>query len=444
MIDPKLKQACTAVDEWCDQHSIPYDIVCDETDLQGFMLFKKDRNALTGLLEHLKPLVAQGDVHLEMRKVRGGNILAFSLKAISEDQIKQILAEAGEEEVAMTFKERISDAFANPPEVVQEQEESVEPDFMISAKRIAESQRKSATGGMTRSNQTSLQRQQHTNDVTMGGVEQGPSARAASKKKNLTQQRAVESPSNNDNPLQAQSTKSATNGPTKGATKGSPLRFENRISAALELPIDLRPTDFDQALNETLSGMATATGAQPGELFDKFARALQVLGQQMGIGPLQDQLEQQGIKWKKSTDGMSIILYVQNAQTNAPQPIARITSETLENPRDFEDQLTNMLDFAKGEAPGTLRQKQQELKDQEGAIRDIAQAISPEDQESEVSKQMNQPQSPVAPAPAPAPQAAPQAAAPEAAAVQAASPKPSRQPQPVLSAGKIRKRSGLV
>jgi len=419
MIDPKLKQACTEVDDWCGKHGIKYDIVCDESDLQGFMLFKKDRSALGGLVEHLRPLIERGDVHLEMRKVRGGNILAFSLKAISEEQINKILAEAGEEEVAMTFKERISDAFTNPPVIVQEQ--GTGPDFLASAKKIAESQRKSATGGMTRSNQTSHQRQQHTSDTTQGGVEHGASPKSTSPEEDGMQYRA-------------QTTKGAT---LKGgqATKGSPMRFEGKVSAALQLPVDRNPTDFDLALNETLQGMATPTGAQPGDLFNQFARALQVLGQQMGIGPLQDQLKKQGIQWKKSDDGLSIILYIQNAQTNAPQPIARITSETLQNPRDFEDQLTNMLDFAKGEAPGSLRQKQQEMKDQEGAIRDIAQAISPEDQESEVSKQMNQPQQGAAPA---APQPQPQPNAGVAAATQAASPKP------VLAAGKIRKRSGLV
>jgi len=428
MVNPKLIKVCEIVAEWCVNKHIKFDLVCDETDLQGFMLFKRNRDTLSELFEYLKPIT---DVHFEMRKVRGGNILAFSLKAISEDQIDKILAEAGEEEIAMTFKERVSDAFTTPPIMVAEQEEQ-EPNFLETAQKIAESQRKSATGGMTRSNQTTHQRQQHGSDTTTGGVEHGASAR--------TQERAVATPTNDDQPLEAQTAKGAAKSGTHGVSKGSPLRFENKIRSAMDLPILARLSEFDVSLNETLQGMATPDNQQPGDLFNQFARALQVLGQQMGVGPLQDQLKEQGIQWKKSDDGLSIILYIQNARTNAPQPIARITSETLANPRDFEDQLTNMLDFAKGEAPGTLRQKQQELKDQEGAIRDIAQAISPEDQESEVAKQMNQPQvgaapAPADPAPAPAVPAPASAAAPQA-ATQAAAPK--------LAAGKIRKRSGLV
>jgi hypothetical protein len=433
MINSRLKQICSEINHWCVENKIPYDLVCDESDLQGFMLFKKNRKTLIGLIEHLSPIIQQNYIHLEMRKVRGGNIIAFSLKALSEDQINKILAEAGEEEVPMTFKERIADAFTQPPPPMVESE----PDFFETAKKIAESQRKPATGGMTRSNQTGHQRQQHTSDVTYGGVEHGASPRANQSK--LTKKRAVDSPVNDDSPLEAQTAKGATPGANRGATKGSPIRFENRVRDALDLPVMRGPTDFDVALNETLRGMATATGVQPGDLFNQFARALQVLGQQMGIGPLQDQLKKQGIKWKKSDDGMAIILYIQNAQTNAPQPIARITAETLENPRDFEDQLTNMLDFAKGEAPGSMAQRQQEMKDQETAIRDIASAISPEDQESEVAKQMNQQGSPavspasVSPAPVtPAPE--------QAAATTAAAPK-----KPLtLAAGKIRKRSGLV
>jgi hypothetical protein len=132
------------------------------------------------------------------------------------------------------------------------------------------------------------------------------------------------------------------------------------------------------AVLEELSGMATPTDDQPSELFIKFARALRVLGTKLGIGPLQDVLKSRGIKWKKSDDRSTIIIYVDNAETGAAQPITRITPEDLNKPGDFEDKLLDMLDFAKGEAPGSFKQKQELIRKQEQVARDIAKAAVPQ------------------------------------------------------------------
>jgi hypothetical protein len=109
----------------------------------------------------------------------------------------------------------------------------------------------------------------------------------------------------------------------------------------------------------------------------------------MGLGPLQERLKAQGISWKQSDDGQAIILTIKNAMTKTDQPIARISHETLQNPSDFEVQLKNMLDFATGDAPGAFQQKEQEIQDRKKAIGDIAKAVQPQDQESEVAQQMN-------------------------------------------------------
>lgn len=145
--------------------------------------------------------------------------------------------------------------------------------------------------------------------------------------------------------------------------------------------------DFEDILNEALDGVATTTDNQPTEIFRKFAKALQVLGEKMGIGPLQNALKEQGIKWKQSDDGLSIILYVINAGTKAPQPIARITSETLDDKNGFEDQLLKMLDFAKGDAPGSFEQQQKQLQQQEKIVRDVATAASPD--ENDIAQAMD-------------------------------------------------------
>jgi hypothetical protein len=340
MINPKLAEVTKTLDDWCQSHNILYDIVCDESDLQGVMLFKKDTVMLIDLLDTLAPVVQEQGIHAQLRKVRGGNILAFSICAISESTMSRMISDVGEQEESLTFAERVEHALtATPPTPPPVEPEPV--DLYASAKKIAENQYKFSTGATTKA---------FTREPCFGGVKTDKKKKKAKK------------------------------------------------------------TEFNNSLQEALNGIATPTGAQPEDLFSKFSRALKVLGDQLGIGPLQDRLKEQGIKWKKSDDAQSIILYIVNATTNAPQPIARISAEVLDNPSDFEEQLTHMLDFAQGDAPGAFKQKQDQVKNQERAVRDIAKAVSPQDQEGEVAKQMNAGLSSAGLAPG---QAAQQAAAPK-------------------------------
>jgi hypothetical protein len=133
---------------------------------------------------------------------------------------------------------------------------------------------------------------------------------------------------------------------------------------------------------ESLDGMATPSGAQPDDLFAKFSKALEIMGTEMGVGPLQNKLKERGIRWKKSNDGLNIILFVMNAATKAPQPLATISSETLDNPTEFQEQLTNIIDMAKGQAPGSFAHQQEVIRQQEKVIRDIAQSVSPKEPEA--------------------------------------------------------------
>lgn len=413
MVNPRLKNIGQYIDSWCEGHGIEYSVVCDESDIQGILLFKKDRAIVQQLLHDLDPLIEHEGVHLETTKVRGGTIFAFSVKAISESQLAAILADAGEEMEHMTFTERLADAFSQTvaQDPVSEEVALDEAAFLQSATKIVEGQFKSATQGATRANQTSLQRQRVGSNKTLGGAENPPPAKGH----------------DSDDPQ-------ATTGASQPA-KGPPTRFENRVADAFELaPIRSR-RNFNRQLNETLQGMATPDGAQPGDLFQKFAQSLSVLGQNMGTGPLQDQLKQQGINWKKSDDGQAIVLYVVNAQTKAPQPIARISAETLSKPSDFEAQLLNIMDFAKGDAPGSFKQRQEELQAQEKAVREIAKSLGPQDANA-IAQQMQQgggmatPGAPGATpgAPGAMPAAPQQQAAPPAAAQQAAMPKQPTMP----------------
>lgn len=343
-IHPRLLAVISAVNDWCRSNGVQYDIACDESDIQGIKLFQKNRTLINNLFEHIAPFLEKNGIHLEHEKVRGGTIIAFSLEALSEHKMRGIITGIGEEIETMTFQDRIADAMASKPipRIVQESPKpNTKFSFLKTAIELIEGKK----------NEKNAQQNVSTKET--------------------------------------QSSKGFAKGAIKGATKGHSLRFEHKIDGALGIKSRKARGFFDSHLQEALGGIATPTGAQPQDLFAKFARALRVLGDQMGTGPLQDLLKSQGINWKKSDDGGSIILYIVNAQTNAPQPIARVSAETLENPSDFEEQLTHMLDFAKGDAPGAFKQRQQEIKNQEKAVRDIARAVSPQDRESEVAKQMN-------------------------------------------------------
>lgn len=336
MLGKRLNKIREHVEGWCQKHNIPTSTVCDTTGIQGVKIFEKNRNTLKQLFEGLAPILKADDVFLDVQKVRGGMILAFSVRALSESEIHNLLMQIGETREPMSFKERISDAFVLPLE------ENPNHDFESAAYKIAEDQYKIASAGATRSNQSSRQRNLHGVTMTHGGVIDGK--KEAKKKK-----------------------------------KSQP--FESTVRRIFD-DVESIPTTrpFYKQLSEALDGMATPDGAQPGDLFQKFARSLAVLGQQMGIGPLQQQLKKQGINWKKSDDGQAIILFIMNAQTKAPQPIARISAETLAKPNEFEEQLLHMIDFSKGEAPGAFKQHQAEIRAQEKAVRDIARTVNPQDQ----------------------------------------------------------------
>ncbi len=398
MLNARLKTVCQFVDQWCDKHAIKYNVVCDEGDLQGVLIFRKDRPLVARLLADLEPLIAATGVHLETTKVRGGTILAFSIKAISEAKLAALIAEAGEEKEPMSFADKIIDAFSRTvaKTMVEDTAVNLNPGtFLITALKVVdEAQYKTPTNAI---GHNTLERNSHRPDKP--GTPPGKGKTAIT--------------NDSDDPQ-------ATTGASQPST-GPATRFEERVARTLEVPLPSRRHMFGRQLAETLQGMATPNGAQPGDLFTKFAQALQVLGQNMGTGPLQDQLKKQGINWKKSEDGQSIILYIVNASTNAPQPIARISAATLEKPSDFETQLLNIMDFAKGDAPGTFKQKQQELQNQEKAAREIAKQLGPQDQNAVAQQMAGTPQPglqgmamPTQPAP-PGTQSAPQAAASQAA-----------------------------
>jgi len=334
-----LREICATLDQWCKTNNVSYDIVCDEDDLQGVMLFKSKK--INGLLEHLQPLLS--NIHLEKQKVRGGTILAFSVAAISESVMENMVKNSGNKKVESSFIEKIADAFDSP--VVMPTEETVDEvdikqALLDSAKKIAaEDQYKTPTIARKAASATSRLKKSAVNPLLHKELQ------------------GSEAPAKDDE--------------------------EDSVTESLT------PGKFDNALNEALSGMATPDGQQAGDLFEKFHKALDVLSAEMGI-KLQDALAQQGIKAKVSDDKSRVILYTISKDTGAPVPLHQIDAEMLADKTQFENKLRDIVDLAKGQAPGTDKQQQDIMRNQDQAIRDIATAVSPEDQEqNNIEAQMN-------------------------------------------------------
>ena len=421
MTDQRLVKICKLIHEWCQNTDVQYDIVADEADLQGIMLFK---NNPYNLIRYLRPIIQKDDIHVEHQKVRGGTIITFSLEAITESQLNAIIAEAGEEPEIMTFEDRVDSAFTEPPPPIEENDMSSirvamaklnSSGMHIESRQQAEFKAGDLWFNISQARADFRNRQEFTHAVGeawesmqnrfledaerfVGEAQYKTGSTGTERTRNQDNslgnksinKRAVSTGTQDENPRKTQTVKGAAHGANRGVAKGTELRYEDKISVTLSIPAeDRRPSDFNLLLRETLGGLATDTGAQPNDLFKQFSRALRVLGQQMGLGPLQDRLKQQGIAWKRSDDGQAIILTIKNATTGADQPIARISHETLSQPNEFETQLKSMLDFATGDAPGAFAQKEIEVQDRKKAIGDIAKAVQPQDSESEVARAMN-------------------------------------------------------
>jgi hypothetical protein len=137
-------------------------------------------------------------------------------------------------------------------------------------------------------------------------------------------------------------------------------------------------TKFKLKLEEALDGIATKTSVQPQAYFDQFIKALDMFGKEQGMGSIRTKLSGKGIEMARSKDGQSLVLYVINAQTNAKQDIKQVPLSSLENNSKFEEELFNCIDLANGEAPGAFKQRQESLRTQEGAVRDLVSKVGPD------------------------------------------------------------------
>lgn len=123
------------------------------------------------------------------------------------------------------------------------------------------------------------------------------------------------------------------------------------------------------------------------DTFKQFSKAMKILGEQLGIGPIQEKLKKRGISYKLNGEKDSLIFYIKNDK-GENQPIARISKSQLKSQNDFQNNLEMMVDMAMGNPPGTIKSKQDKLREQQSIISDLSRVVFPSDKSSQVANLM--------------------------------------------------------
>lgn len=90
-MNERLDKAYKSVDLWCRAKDIAYDIVCDEDDLQGYLIPKKYSSLTPRFAAFLNNLSVREGLHCRQTNTRSGTVFALSLQAISETTIEAMV-----------------------------------------------------------------------------------------------------------------------------------------------------------------------------------------------------------------------------------------------------------------------------------------------------------------------------------------------------------------
>jgi hypothetical protein len=140
--------------------------------------------------------------------------------------------------------------------------------------------------------------------------------------------------------------------------------------------------NFDDVIQEAADELTSGQ-----DVFKQFSKAMKILGEQLGIGPLQQKLKKRGISYRLNKEKDSLVFFINN-ERGEQQPIARISKQNLSSQHDFQSNLEMMVDMANGDPPGTIKQKQERLREQQGVISDLSRVVFPSDKSSQVASLM--------------------------------------------------------
>lgn len=84
MLNPKLQQAYKSFVRWCEHNGLVFDQVCDEDDLQSYLIPRRYSSLTPRLSEFLGALCQRTGLHCREQRTRSGTVYALSLTAIAE------------------------------------------------------------------------------------------------------------------------------------------------------------------------------------------------------------------------------------------------------------------------------------------------------------------------------------------------------------------------
>ena len=160
-----------------------------------------------------------------------------------------------------------------------------------------------------------------------------------------------------------------------------------------------KATTFRLKLAEALEGMATPHELQPTDLINSFYAALHAAGTELnksqGVsGSIKELLDQRNIHIGQSKDGQALIVYVNtvlNGNKHA-QEMMSIPIDDLAAPDKMQKYIVNLIEYAKGVAPGDTERKMNTMREQEKLIRQAVDQYAPKNdvdtQSSEVGTQL--------------------------------------------------------
>jgi len=90
MLNPRLQKAYESLTRWCDRHQIVFDLVCDEDDLQGYLIPRRYRSLTPRFTEFLSNLCEREGLYMREQSTRSGTVYALSLVAISETAMEAV------------------------------------------------------------------------------------------------------------------------------------------------------------------------------------------------------------------------------------------------------------------------------------------------------------------------------------------------------------------
>ena len=88
-MDGKLHNLMLKLTEWCQHRGIAYDLVADEDDLQGALVFSRYQPALPRLRAFLAPLLARDGLYERAVTTRAGTVLLYALSGLNEGGISE-------------------------------------------------------------------------------------------------------------------------------------------------------------------------------------------------------------------------------------------------------------------------------------------------------------------------------------------------------------------